>query len=172
MNVRRPPPGGKIGMTPGALGAALPGGKAGMTELGNRAVATPPSPQVANAAGANRARVYTWFTNASSATEILYDGDRLWARVTVELQTAGPVVIGTDSNLTPVLGGKGVVLTPGEPRSVNIARGTKLYIASTAVNRVAVVVEAVPWLEQITGAIGVVGDRITDLLAIARSFLK
>lgn len=83
-------------------------------------------------------------------TPILYNGDRNWAEVTLVLDTAGPVVVGTRADLAPIFSGKGWTLTTGEPITFTIAKGNRLYIFSSAVNRVKVQIAPVPWLEQIT----------------------
>ena len=57
-------------------------------------------------------------------------GDRL------TLENAGPVAVGTMSAITPVLSGKGELLETDVPRTFYIAKGTRLYIAATGVNRV------------------------------------
>lgn len=96
---------------------------------------------------------FTYFTRASSATDaavILYNGDRDWAKVTLLLETAGPVVVGTRAELAPVLGGSGRLLRTDIPVELTIAKGTRIYILATAVNRVAVTIEPWPWLEQIS----------------------
>ena len=87
---------------------------------------------------------------------MLYNGDRMWARVILTLETAGPVAVGQSSQLQPVLSGKGQLLETGVPTPFTIAKGNRLYIAATGVNRVKVVVEPFPWLEQLTGLLNVI----------------
>lgn len=128
--------------------------KIGMNSLGDRAIATvaPPSENVGQ--GANRTQIYTFFTKVpvpGEPTQILYNGDRMWARVWLTLETAGPVAVGQSSSITPVLSGKGQLLETGEPTYFDISTGTKLYIAATAVNRVKISIQPLPWLEQIVG---------------------
>lgn len=113
--------------------------------------------------GETRAMLQTYFTRGPLVGEenpLLYNGDRTWAKITLTLQTAGPVAIGTSSNISPVLSGKGVLLQTGIPISLNIAKGTRLYIASTGVNRVLFLTEPLPWLEQITANLGQLVSRI------------
>lgn len=136
-----------------------------MTKLGDRSVAEVQRPTDKTGEGSNRTQSFTFFTKAQNITEILYNGDRLWAKVTVTLENAGPVAVGNQSSLTPVLSGKGVLLTTGEPMEFSIAKGTRLYIASTTINRVKVVVAPFPWLEQITATIISVAERIGSALA-------
>jgi hypothetical protein len=116
------------------------------------------------------ASAFTYLTQigplaAGGGTPVIYNGDRLWAKVTLTLETAGPVAVGQQANLFPVLGGAGVLLQTNIPRSFDVGKGNKLYIAATAVNRVSVLVEAYPWIESIL--IGV--ENIQQLLtAIAK----
>jgi len=105
----------------------------------------------------HRSFVDTFFTQVPKPgedTPIVYNGDRLWAKVTLTLETAGPVVVGNQSSLAPVLSGKGQLLETDEPVVFYIAKGTRLYILSTGINRVKRVIEPVPWLETITGLLG------------------
>lgn len=124
--------------------AAIPRGRP------NPSIATAPQPQAGQTDAQTTSEAYTFFTFADGVTVALYRADRLWVRVTLTLETAGPVAVGFDSNLLPVLSGKGILLQTGEPRTFTVAKGNKqLYIASTSVNRVNVTVEPLPWLEQI-----------------------
>ncbi len=140
-----------------------PATKVGMSKLGDRAVAKAPAPSASVGQGSNRSQINTYFTRPGETLE-LYSGDRLWARVTLTLETAGPVAVGNAQNITPVLSGKGQLLENGQPLVFDIAKGTRLYIAATAVNRVKVSIQPLPWFEQITailtaisgGAAGVV----------------
>lgn len=98
---------------------------------------------------------YTYFTTVplDGTTPILYNGDRLWAKVTLLLETAGPVAVGTRADIGPVLSGKGRLLTQNVAFEITIAKTSRLYILSTALNRVAVTIEPVPWAEQIANAV-------------------
>lgn len=127
--------------------------KIGPVSAPNRNIATAPSPQAEQGRAEVRTYVQTYFTKVANDTDLLYNGDRQWARVTLELETAGPVVVGTVQKITPVLSGKGIQLTTNEERTITVAKGTRLYIASTSVNRVKVTVEPLPWLEQITATL-------------------
>lgn len=92
------------------------------------------------------------YTTKPGGTHRLYNGDQQWVKVTLELETAGPVVVGTSQTLTPVLSGKGKSLPTGQAREFILARGNILWIASTSINRVGVVIEQLPWFEQLLGA--------------------
>lgn len=110
-----------------------------------------------------RTLISTYFTslpNVGDATPILYNGDRLWGRITVTLETAGPVSVGTMSSLDPVLGGNGTLLTTNVPVVFDIYKGTRLYILATGVNRVKLVVAPIPWLEMITGLVAKIAGGV------------
>jgi hypothetical protein len=146
----------KTGYVPPA-GANGAGGKIGYSgATPNRAIATnQQTPQSNQGRGENRTQITTYFTSAlnGAASPILYSGDRMWAKVTLTLETAGPVAVGNMAELAPVLSGRGQLLETGVPTPFTIAKGTRLYIAATSVNRVKVVIEPLPWLEQITALI-------------------
>lgn len=127
----------------------------------NRMIATVPAPSDTMAAAENRVKVQTFFTE-SGKTQILYNGDRIWAKVTITLETAGPVSAGEQANLLPVLSGRGQLLQTGVPTVFNIAKGNILYVASSSVNRLGVLIEAYPWLEIITGV-------VTSMLGVMRA---
>ncbi len=117
------------------------------------------SPQPADTTGAAEHRTFvdTYFTKVpvpGQDTDIIYNGDMLWAKVTLTLETAGPVAVGNLSSITPVLSGKGQLLETDKPTDFFIAKGTRLYIAAAGINRVKRVIEPIPWLEVITGLIG------------------
>jgi hypothetical protein len=123
----------------------------------NRTVAQAPSPAVTTGSAETQAFIDTYFTKVpvlGQPTEIIYNGDRQWAKVTLTLETAGPVAIGNMASITPVLSGKGQLLETDTPLTFYIAKGTKLYIAAAGINRIKRVIEAVPWLETLTGLMG------------------
>lgn len=147
---------------------AAPMSKIGMTKLGPRSIATAPAPSDNVGTGSNRTQTYTYITSIpvpGESTPILYNGDRLWANVTLELETAGPVAVGQSSALLPVLSGKGVLLETDQSRTFTIAKGTRLYIASSSVNRVKVTVAPLPWLEQITAFLSQIAESARGLLS-------
>ncbi len=116
----------------------------------------------------NRIEVSTYLTKAGG-TFVLYNGDRMWAKVTLTLRTAGPVAVGQAANIVPVLSGRGQLLQTGVPTVFNVAKGNRLYIAATGVNPVAMVVEPYPWLETITGLAGATTAHIAHAAHVARS---
>ncbi len=129
----------------------------------NRNMAQSIAPAAVPGRGQDRVSAYTFFTSApipGQQTTILYNGDRLWTQVTMTLETAGPVAIGQQADLEPVLGGKGQLLATGVPTTLNVAKGDRIYIVASGVNRVKVKIEAYPWLESITGMVA----RVAALL--------
>ena len=116
-----------------ATGRALPSSKGGETP---------------NQLQTYRTEVYSYFTQPSSETQLLYSAEN-WVQVTLSLQTAGPVAIGTVASLAPVLSGRGILLDPDNPWVATLAKGTRLYITSETLNRVNVLIEPIAWLEQI-----------------------
>ena len=113
----------------------------------------------------NTTEIYTYIAKPQPDRypQIIYNGDRQNARVTLTLETAGPCAVGNKQNIYPVLSGKGVLLETGVPLILTIAKGNRVWIASTAANRVKVEVQPIPWQEQIvaiiTAILGKVGHR-------------
>lgn len=143
----RPPP--KPGL------ASRPGSKVGYVST-DRNVAQIPQPAHETGAVDGRTLIQTYFTslpNIGEDTPILYNGDRLWARITLTLETAGPVAIGTQSNISPVLSGKGQLLETGVPVVFDVMKGNRLYVLATGINRIKFVTAPLPWLEMITGLV-------------------
>jgi hypothetical protein len=129
----------------------------------DRTVASLSQPVATTGGGDSRTTANVYLTQVQGTgqpTPILYNGDRLWAKVTMTLTTAGPVAVGPSSSLLPVLSGKGIPLITNQPLEMIIAKGSRIYCVSTAVNRVNVKIEPLPWLEQITGLISQVVSGI------------
>lgn len=72
-----------------------------------------------------------------------------WSTVRLTLRSAGPVAVGTASELMPIASGKGVLLQTDEPYVTNLPGGTRLYVAAGAINRLNVTIEPIPWMEQV-----------------------
>lgn len=162
--------GRRASMTPGVQ-AAQAASKIGPVSV-DRTIAQAPVPADTTGRSQNRAQVTTILTKiptAGAEPQILYNGDRLWTRVTLTLENAGPVAVGTSRDIYPVLSGKGQLLTPGEPTPFDIAKGDVLYVAATSVNRIKITVAALPWLETITGLIGTLIARLTGSHPVASS---
>ena len=144
-----------------------PNAKTPISKIGpvstDRNVAQVPQPSSDTATVDGKTLIQTYFTRVPGVgdeTPIIYNGDRLWAKITLTLETAGPVVVGTQSGLAPVLSGKGQLLATGDPATFHIMKGVRLYILSTGVNRVKFVTEPIPWLEMITGLVGQLVGRL------------
>jgi hypothetical protein len=112
-----------------------------------------------------RTEIYTYFTRANGQTELIYSAEN-WVRIKLQLETAGPVAIGTSANLEPVLSGRGLLLDTSEEFEANLPKGTRVYIISETINRVSVTIEPIPWLEQIsaeaTHGYSTIGNRIAS----------
>jgi hypothetical protein len=127
-----------------------------------------------------RTWVTTFFTLGSVESELLYSAEN-WVRIRVSLQTAGPVAIGTVSEIVPVLSGKGIILDPDDdPWEAMVPKGTRVYVASETVNRLDVTVDPIPWLEQmdldvvktqndIRDAVAKIGNDIVAAISALRS---
>lgn len=147
------------------------GSKIGAVSL-DRNVAQGDAPASTPGDSDNRTFVDTFFTKVPVSGEqppIIYNGDRAWARVTLTLETAGPVAVGNQSSIAPVLSGKGQLLETDVPVTFNIAKGTRLYVAAAGINRVKRVIEPIPWLETITGLVGGVITTLGGVISSARS---
>jgi len=93
--------------------------------------------------------IYTYFTRSTGENELLYSAEA-WVRITLVLETAGPVAVSTRESVIPVLSGKGILLDPSRIPSVfTIPRGNRIFISAESINRVKVFIEPIPWLEQI-----------------------
>lgn len=148
-----------------------PGSKIGYSGPPDRTRPTILKPGVEQGQAETQTFIDTYFTRVSSPSDgpqVIYNGDRQWARVTLTLETAGPVAIGTVQDLSPVSSGKGELLTTDEPTRYTIAKGNRLYILATGVNRIKRKIEPVPWLEQITGTIGAILNGVRQWLAAKR----
>lgn len=113
----------------------------------------------------SRSDVFSYFTKNDGQTYTIYNGDRRWVKVTLTLRTGGPVAAGTRENLGIVTSGQGILLNTNESDDFVIAKGTKLYVAASAVSRVDVKIEPIPWLEEIAA---LVQNVLTTLAAALR----
>lgn len=98
-------------------------------------------------------QTFTRFTDPSAAQgderNLVYSAEK-WVRVILTLTTAGPVLIGTQQNLNPAQPGQGIVLQQDVATPIVLPRGDRLYMASTSIDAISVVIEPIPWLEEIT----------------------
>lgn len=128
----------------------------------NSTQASSPSPAIDQGASQFRTEISTFITKIGP-TQVLYGGSRIWAQITVTLETAGPACVGTKSNLTPVLSGKGILLETLVPKTFTIAKGDALYVAANSISRIKLEVQPVPWLEQLAGTLSGVGNAFSLL---------
>lgn len=130
-----------------------------------------PNPGIATAAplgnvgeGEHSTDAFTLITQVGPSSDgkprQIYNGDRRWVRVTMTLETAGIVVWGTRAQLGALASGTGNELQTNQPVSVVIAKGTRIYYLASAVNRVAIQIEPLPWLERITADVSSMVARI------------
>jgi hypothetical protein len=132
--------------------------------LPDRNIATQPAPALTQGTSDSRSSATTYITKVGGTHE-LYSGQRQWVRVTLTLETAGPVAVGMSSKLAPIFSGKGVLLKTDIAQTFTVAKGTKLYITASTVSRVKFAIEPLPWLEQITG---ILTSAFGRLVAIGR----
>jgi hypothetical protein len=95
-----------------------------------------------------RTDVYTYFTKKDGKTELLYSAEN-WVRIKLTLETTGPVAVGTVASLVSPTAGHGITLDTAVPFETYLAKGTRFYIIADAISRVNIVIEPIPWLEQI-----------------------
>ena len=105
--------------------------------------------------------VYTFFTKSSGTTLLLSLPN--WSLVTLRLESAGPVAVGTIESLTPV-GTKGRLLPVNEDIKIVMVPLTRLFIAADSLQRVAVQVEPYPWLFEILNAVKALPSLLGRLL--------
>jgi hypothetical protein len=91
--------------------------------------------------------IYDYFTKAGE-TKLLYSAVG-WVEIRLLLQNAGPVSIGTKADILPVLGGSGRLLPTNQEIWFRLAKGTRLYIAADAVNRVSITIEPIAYGEAV-----------------------
>lgn len=108
----------------------------------------------------SRADIHTYFTEIGG-TRLLYSAEN-HVRIKLLLEDAGPVAVGNDAQIEPVLSGRGVLLetAPGPAFEQTLSKGDRIYIAAETVNRVKVQIEPIPWLEQIDLDIARVGAAV------------
>lgn len=155
---RRPPP-RVAGLARAALSSAVARAPAALLskEL-QRALPDSKGGEVPKQLQTYRTDAYTYFTEVGG-TRQLYSAEN-WVRIKLMLQTAGPVAVGTSASLTPVLSGRGIILSPNVPFETYLPKGARFYISAGSVNRVNVTIEPVPWLEQLSGEIAHVGAAV------------
>jgi hypothetical protein len=101
----------------------------------------PPQPTVKHTD--TKTRAFTYFTVAGE-TKLLYSAES-WIKARLMLEDAGPVAIGMDQNITPVLSGKGILLPTNVEIEFYISKGDRIFIAAESINRVRFLIEPVPY---------------------------
>lgn len=135
---------------PGEFGRAVPGGEQAAIEEGVAPGVTEAKPAIPAATG--RVEMSTYFTKPSGS-EVLYRAEG-WVRLRLMLETAGPVAVGSRDSVTPVLSGAGILLPINVEITFPMTKGNRVFIAATAINRVRVIIEPIPWEEQKTTMLG------------------
>lgn len=148
---------------PNPYAAMMPQQK-GVDGRPDRNMPAPPAPATSQGQSERQTDAYTLITQVGQPIpgqlNVLYNGDRLWVRVRLVLETAGPVAVGTRADLLPMLSGKGQLLETDKEREFTISKGTKLYYIAGSVNRIAVTIEPFAWIEAITGNVEAVLNEI------------
>lgn len=90
----------------------------------------------------------TYFTKPGTESRLLLSAEE-WTKVRLTLENAGPVAVGTMQEIGPVLSGKGVLLPTGREREFELAKGDRLFIVASAVNRVTVTRHPIPYLRRL-----------------------
>jgi len=106
-----------------------------------------PGPAVAIPTSDSKNTLTTVQTNAGEVV-LLFQGNSAWSQVTLILETAGPVAVGTGPGVK-LTTGSGVRLTTGVPLSFPVARGERVYAASGAVSRIQVIAHPIAWGEHV-----------------------
>jgi hypothetical protein len=128
----------------------------GRAALTNRNISSVQEPSSTLAGAELSTELYTYFAKppVDGQLPVLYNGDRQLGIMILELETAGPVYVSTKQQLLPVTSGKGRQLITGQPVSFPLSKGNRLWVATTSINRIAVIVHPDPWSENITGLLG------------------
>ena len=109
-----------------------------------------------------RTLMKTYLTVADGKTKLIYSTPKnTFVKASVTLLTAGPVDVGTDQNISPVLSGNGASLITNEPLDFTLSPGNRLYIVSSTVDRVRLIVEPFAYLEQILEVSSLMADLLS-----------
>jgi len=97
-----------------------------------------------------RTEIYTYQTVPDGRSKLLYSAEST-VRVKMQLINAGPVAVGQREDISPVLSGKGILLSPGDGPIVDfvLTKANRLYIVSESINQVKFIVEPFPYLDDI-----------------------
>jgi len=108
----------------------------------------PHSQSIQSVRDIHKTDLYTMFTTAIGETREFYSAQS-WVKITLRLETAGPVAVSTREQLLPVLSGLGTLLSDEDLVFV-LSKGNRLYYAAEAVNRIRVVIEPIAYGTEIT----------------------
>lgn len=100
----------------------------------------------------------------STKTKLLLSVQQ-WTKVTLRLESAGPVAFGNQEDLFPLASGKGRLLSKDTDVIVTMVPQSRLYIASDSFQRVAVQVEPYPWLWEVYSKLKALAPTIGSLLS-------
>ena len=92
--------------------------------------------------------MFTVATEPDGRSRLLYSAES-WVRLRLALETGGVVAVSTREDLAPLASGKGVTLSKQHTLELVLPRGDRLFVIAESDERLAVVVEPIPWLAQI-----------------------
>ena len=115
----------------------------------SRAIPTQPAPSSAGPGDVfNLTEPKTFITRPGAIVQLI-SAQQPWAKVTLTLETAGPVEVSSSSNWN-FLNGQGQSLITNVPMEFTIAKGNNLYLQAGSAERVRFTLSPFPWLEIIT----------------------
>jgi len=140
------------------LARSGPMAKLGPNTSTDRTVGSVQAPSATVAGAELHTEISTFFARPSTDGQlaVIYNGDRQYAQVILTLETAGPVAVSTKQQVLPVLSGKGQLLETGVPLTFTLAKGNRLWVATSSLNRIKVTVQPLPWMEQFAGLLGLI----------------
>ena len=139
----------------------IPGNKLGPIVNTNRNVGSVQAPSASIAGAELATEIYTFFARPTTDGQlpVIYNGDRQYAQVILTLETAGPVAVSTKQQILPTLSGKGQLLETNFPLSFTLAKGNRLWVSTTSLNRIKVTIQPLPWLEQFAGLLALIARK-------------
>ena len=90
-----------------------------------------------------------------------------WTVVSLQLETAGPVIVGTKAELAPISAGKGIYLSTS-PRYFLLGPSERLYTLAGSLNRVSMSTHTLPSFVQVIMKL----DEVVTRLVKAFPFTK
>lgn len=86
--------------------------------------------------------IFTFFATGGQ-TQLVYSATD-WCQVRMGMETGGPVVVGTTTNLLPTSAGNGRQLLTDRDVVFVLAPADRIYIAANSPQRVGVTIESIP----------------------------